>query len=248
MGDGSLTVRLRPLDWTPARGEAGLAERLPRQPAAPPLVLRIDRRAAAVQHGLADLAPLLSADEARRLERFRRIEDRERFLLGRGSLRLCLAALLAEDPARLRLAATAAGKPFLADASGQPQRQAPQFNLSHSGDLILLALHGAGAVGVDVERLRPSLNWRPIARRCLAPGELARIEGLAPAEQPLAFLEAWCALEARLKAVGSGLAGRRPEPETCRLWPLELPPDHRGAVALRVRGEVEEAAPRSPRG
>ena len=103
-------MRLHPLPWIPAGGgEAGLAERLPRQPAAPPLVLRIDRRAAAVRDRLADLAALLSADETDRLERFRRIEDRERFLLGRGSLRLCLAALLAEDPCRLRLAATAAG-------------------------------------------------------------------------------------------------------------------------------------------
>jgi 4'-phosphopantetheinyl transferase len=242
-------VRLHPLPWIPAGGgEAGLAERLPHRPAAPPLVLRIDRRAAAVRDRLADLAALLSADETDRLERFRRSEDRERFLLGRASLRLCLAALLAEDPGQLRLAATAAGKPFLADASGRPRPQAPQFNLSHSGDLILLALHGGGPVGVDVERLRPSLDWRPIARRCLEPGVLARMESLAAAHQPLAFLEAWCALEASLKAGGGGLAGPRPEPDTCRLWTLELPPDYRGAVALRARAVAAQGAPRSPRG
>ena len=246
MGDGALTVRLRPLDWIPARGHGvGLAERLPSRPADPPLVLCIDRRAAAMRQALAALEPLLCCGERQRLERFRRLEDRQRFLLGRGGLRLCLGELLAEDPAHLRLAATAAGKPFLADAAGRPRRPAPQFNLSHSGDLILLALHGGGPVGVDVERLRPSLDWRPIARRCLAPAECRRIEALAPAERALGFLEAWCALEASLKAEGSGLAGPGPDPASCRLWTLELPPDYRGAVALTDRAAGAAAAPGS---
>lgn len=248
MGDGALAVGLLPLDWIPAPdGAAGLTERLPCRPASPPLVLRIDRRSAAVQRNLTGLEPLLSGEERRRLERFRRREDRERFLLGRGGLRLCLAGLLGEPPGRVRLAATAAGKPFLADAGGRPQRQAPQFNISHSGDLVLLAFHGVHPVGVDVERLRPQLDWRPIARRCLEPGALARIEGLATGEQPLAFLEAWCALEASLKACGSGLAGPPPERDTCGLWLVELPPDYRGAVALTVRAAVAAEAPRSPR-
>ncbi len=249
MGDGALAVELRPQDWIPAPdGTVGLAGRLPCRPATPPLVLRIDRRSAAVRRTLADLVPLLADDEQRRLERFRRIEDRERFLLGRGGLRLSLAALLGQPPGRLKLAATAAGKPFLADAGGRPQRRAPQFNISHSGDLVLLALHGTHPVGVDVERLRPQLDWRSIARRCLEPDALARIEDLAPAERRPAFLEAWCALEASLKASGSGLGGPRPERDECRLWLLELPPDYRGAVALTVRAAAAAAAPRSPRG
>ena len=237
-------MELRPLEWIPAPAEATvLSDRLPRRSAEAPLVLRIDRRAAAVQRCLAELAPLLSDEERRRLERFRRREDRERFLLGRGGLRLCLAGLLGEDPGRLRLAATSAGKPFLADADGRAQEHAPLFNISHSGDLILLALHGLHPGGVDVERRRPQRDWRPIARRCLEPDALARIESLEPAAQALGFLEAWCALEASLKASGSGLAGPRPGSLPCRLWPVELPADYRGAVALTDRAGGAAAAP-----
>jgi hypothetical protein len=93
---------------------------------------------------------------------------------------------------------------------------------------------------VDVERLRPDLDWHPIARRTLAAAELAALEALPADRQAEGFLRAWCRLEARLTASGEGLAGLgrlRAEPQpvlsaAAGLWEVRLPPDYAAAVAL----------------
>ena len=117
--------------------------------------------------------------------------------------------------------------------------------LSHSGDLILLALHRQHAVGVDVERHRPGLDWQPLADRWLPSPERHALEALPPGQRLAGFLQAWCRLEARLKARGCGLAGveqlRRPQADGQavageRLLDLQLPEGHHGAVAWLEAG------------
>jgi 4'-phosphopantetheinyl transferase len=94
-------------------------------------------------------------------------------------------------------------------------------------------------VGVDVELLRPGLDWRPIARRILPAAAVARLESLPPEQGGAAFFVAWCRLEARLKASGEGLAGlerlRRewaPHPGGLALWDVEVPEGYGAAVVL----------------
>jgi len=208
-----------------------------------PLLLLLDRRdqAPPARSGCADprspagFAP--DAAERERAARYRRPEDRERFLLGRAALRLLLGAWLACDPASLRFRYGPQGKPAL----DRPEGAAPHFNLAHSGDLILLALHPALAVGVDVERHRPDLAWQPIAARFLPPADLADLRAQPPAAQAAGFLQLWCRLEARLKASGEGLAGlerlrRRGDAEAGlaggALWDVAVPAGYGAAVAL----------------
>ena len=165
----------------------------------PPWLLQIDRRqplAAAVQQ---QLSACLSPEEHRRHAAYRLPADRERFLLGRGALRRLLGAWLHLTPQAV---------PLMSDLHGKPRCPGgPHFNVSHSGELILLALHPVWPVGVDVERLRPALDWRAIAARMLTPAELQALAALPEAQRTGAFLRAWCRLEARLKCRGDGLAG-----------------------------------------
>lgn len=239
---------LRPLPWQPQPdrpGRDGLPS--PPAPAGPrPLVLQIDRRAPAMQAALARLQALLGQPELERLARLRLAADRERFLLGRGVLRLTLGHWLGRDPASLVFRNGPHGKPALDGA--------PPFNLSHSGDLVLLAFHGSRAVGVDVERERPGLAWQAIARRTFAPERLARLDALPAAQQEVGFLTEWCRLEAELKARGTGLAGLSQDATGqggFDLWDLALPAGHVGAVALArtltVHPEGGEAPPRGSR-
>lgn len=130
--------------------------------------------------------------------------------------------------------------PFRSPPFHPPQPNSPQFNLSHSGDLILLAFHATDPVGVDVERQRPDWDWRPIARRCLDAATVEVLLALAPAEAATAFVQAWCDLEAGIKARGVGLArasdGRsRAMERRLRRWRLALPAGYGGAVALLQR-------------
>jgi 4'-phosphopantetheinyl transferase len=240
---------LRPQPWWPGQPLPRPAAQRPGDGASlEPWLLRVDRSNPRVLAVSAELEALLSCQDRDHVNRLRRPDDRQRTLLGRGVLRLVLGAWLGLDPAALRFAAGAHGKPQLlhpgpSTPQGKlhqgklPQGKLPQFNISHSGDLILLAFHAAAPVGVDVERQQPDLDWRPIARRCLAPAQVESLLALPPAEAASAFVECWCALEAGLKARGVGLSQASEvhalaiEPQL-RRWRLDLPAGYSGAVAL----------------
>lgn len=198
-----------------------------------PSLLLIDREDETVHRQLAVLPQLLSEDERLRWQRYRRTDDRERFLLGRGVLRIVLGLRLRRDPAGLRFAVGPHGKPFLAQESAGGLPQAPQFNVSHSGRFVLLGFHPVAAVGVDVERVRADLDWGPIGRRCLSRQVQESITGLPAAEQALAFHRHWCRLEAELKARSVGFSGaggaqavwkdgRTREWSIAGMWPCRL--------------------------
>jgi 4'-phosphopantetheinyl transferase len=79
------------------------------------------------------------------------------------------------------------------------------FSLSHSGPWALVAVAAGADVGADLEALRGRAYLDRLARRALAPDELARWCDL-PAERRLeGFLHAWTAKEAYLKANGWGI-------------------------------------------
>ena len=187
---------LHPLPWHPGHEPAGPP---PADPTAPPLLLLLDRRWPIDPDIQRRLAASLAEAEQQRFSAYRLAADRERFLLGRGGLRRILGLWLGLAPEAVHLETGPHGKPHCPGG--------PAFNLSHSGELILLAVHASRPVGVDVERLRPALDWRAIAGRMLPERERRALEALPEAERPEAFLAAWCRLEARLKACGDGLAG-----------------------------------------
>jgi len=208
---------------------------------ATPVLLLLNRCAAGAAGTTGALISLLDRGEQERAQSFRRPDDRERYRLGRVALRQVLGAWLDRDPAALRFATGPHGKPELVGPEcSSPQSQPPHFNLSHSGDLILLAFHASHAVGADVERHRPDLDWRPIARRCLDAAQVESLLALPPAEAAPAFVESWCDLEAGLKARGVGLAQASEaqalamEPRL-RRWRLALPAGYAGAVAMLQR-------------
>ena len=77
------------------------------------------------------------------------------------------------------------------------------FNLSHSGDLVAIAV-AESEVGVDVERVRPMAHLDDVARHVFHPNELrwlARQPGTLPA-----FFRLWTLKEALLKAAGTGFS------------------------------------------
>ena len=210
-----------------------------------PLLLSLDVRDPLPDPVRAALAASLAPAEQQRWEALRLPEDRERFLRGRGALRRLLGAWRDEPPEAVPIGVGAHGKPCCTGG--------PEFNLSHSGDLILLAVHQQRPVGVDVEQQRPGMAWRPIARRVLPPAEWQALEALATAaeqeaaeqEAAEAFLLAWCRLEARLKAQGLGLAGLGQPVSVAaegeglgvltsdvELWDVAVPPGYRAALAL----------------
>lgn len=154
------------------------------------------------EHAAAALArrAILSADERLREARLRRDDDRARFRVARVALRSILARRLGVAPETLRFAVDGFGKPALAG------REAPSFNLSHSGDWVLIALAGGTPVGVDVERHPAAPVDLADYTRALGGAELDALAACAPAVLPAALARNWARKEAYLKAVGEGVA------------------------------------------
>lgn len=145
---------------------------------------------------------VLSPEECRRASRLVRESDRRAFRAVRAALRRLLGAYLGTDARTLRFSYGEHGKPRLADG---PDR-APAFNVSHSGQLGMIAVTARRAVGIDVEQGLREVDWQGIAQRFFAPQECARLEGLAPAQQRREFFRYWTHKEAYVKACGRGLS------------------------------------------
>ena len=191
------------------------------------LVLAVDRREGCSPVVLAQLFSYLSADESRRYSSYRRPSDAELFLLGRSLLRTLLALLLGLKPPEVCIVTGPHGKPSCPGG--------PEFNVSQSGDLVLIAVHPTCAVGVDVEASPGPADWESISCRVLPADVCQAVYALPREGQPLAFLQAWCHLEAQLKMAGTGFHAAPVaygDSTLLRKWALALPQGYVGSVAM----------------
>lgn len=140
---------------------------------------------------------LASPQRQLRADRYRKREDRLRCLIADGLLRYAVGTCA--------VAASPQGKPYL------PEHPEVHFNLSHSGNWVVLAI-GDREVGVDVERTDRAVDRAALSKRHFTPEEQARPED---------FFAIWTAKESYLKHLGVGLTealsgfcilpGREPE-------------------------------------
>ena len=144
-------------------------------------------------------------------------------------LRALLGRWLERDPAGLRFVLGEHGKPAL--ASGELE-----FSVSHSGDLVAIAVAEGRAVGIDVERVRDVEEER-VADRLFAPAEAEALRSLPAAERTSEFFRLWTRKEAYVKALGTGIAtGLSEVGEGWTVVDLPVPPGYAGALAAAGEG------------
>jgi 4'-phosphopantetheinyl transferase len=193
-----------------------------------------------------ELLALLDPAERRRYDGILRPADARRFAIAHGVTRRLVADRL--GVADFRWVYGPNGKPSVADAE-------VQVNLSHSGDLAMVAFSAIRPVGVDLQQVLPGLDVAAMAARYFPPAE-ALVAG------PDEFALLWARKEALVKAAGGRLtrglavpvAGPAPvladHDGPYRITDVEAPPGFRAAVALAgtdpftVRGHRFETAPR----
>ncbi|HWB04973.1 MAG TPA: 4'-phosphopantetheinyl transferase superfamily protein [Verrucomicrobiales bacterium] len=141
-------------------------------------------------------ASVLSAEEMERAERFHFPDDRERWIRSRALLRLSLADRLNATAASLTFQLSTRGKPRL------PGHPGCHFNLSHSGDMVAVAIR-PGPVGIDIERRRDNLPVVSLAAHAFLPDEAAAIR--TAAHPHALFYQLWTAKEAVMKCTGLGM-------------------------------------------
>ena len=159
---------------------------------------------------------LLSLDERARIVRYRNRAAVERYIVTRSLVRQVLGDRMRVAPRDVPVNRTDTGKPVVAGGV--------HFNVSHSGDLILLAVSNDRDVGVDVERRRDIVRVDALVERWLSPEERDDVARLARGglTRSDAFLRIWSIKEARLKALGVGIGGQGRAGE--RLGAVEVTP------------------------
>jgi 4'-phosphopantetheinyl transferase len=168
-----------------------------------------------------DLRPthlaLLPDHELVRARQYLLQADRDRVALGAILLRLAAARHLGARPGDVAVDRTCSrcgaqhGRPLLPGSS-------LRASVSHSGDIVAVALTSAGPVGIDVEAVR-AIDFAALAESVCTPAEWSEVRGLTD------FYSFWTRKEAVLKATGEGLA--RP------MTDLQVSPPGSAPVLLR---------------
>ncbi|MCE0522911.1 MAG: 4'-phosphopantetheinyl transferase superfamily protein [Methylacidiphilales bacterium] len=145
------------------------------------------------------LEPCLDARDREQAARFRFPEDRARFVIGRALLRNCLGRYLQRTPETIKLAYTDRGRPIL------PDDETVQFSITHTHDLVAVALTAHARIGIDLEYRQSHWDLPELAKRIFSDEDLRAFQSLPEGEAQAAFFRTWTRKEAYLKARGEGI-------------------------------------------
>lgn len=199
------------------------------------------------------LQEILVDEEIERARKFYFEKDRRHWIIAHAVLRVLLGRYLNIHPRSLRFLTNDYGKPSIAHPLAGTRLH---FNLSHSGDLALYAFAYDRHIGVDVEYMRPGIEYRELATHHFSSCECAALSTLPADAQEQAFFLCWSRKEAYIKARGKGLSlpldqfdvslapdqpaallDSREEPHATECWSLHaLAPGTQYAGALVVEG------------
>ncbi|MFG3135621.1 4'-phosphopantetheinyl transferase family protein [Streptomyces sp. NPDC048211] len=155
---------------------------------------------------------LTSRAEAERAVRIGAPGGRVRHTAGRALARWALASRLGCPPAEVPLVIGRNGRPELSVSDGDlwKYEQNPadiDFNLSHAGDQVAVAVAHGLRVGIDIERVTGRPNVTGLAERVFSAAERGLLAGAAPDGYLARWYRIWTTREAYVKAYGTGLSG-----------------------------------------
>lgn len=156
------------------------------------------------------LLGLLDDVERSRHDIYHRAADRARFLTGRVVTKSVVATALGIPVTDVVLDSTC---PDCGKTHGKPKVVAPpgfsgpvpELSISHSGDLVGVAVTAGLPVGLDVEQER-DVQVEGLIRMTLSPAEREVFETVGEPDRDAAFFTYWARKESILKATGKGLA------------------------------------------
>lgn len=150
-----------------------------------------------------DFEAILSGDEHTRAASFVFPSHRLAYVFSHAILRNVLSQYLYCRPSDIRFSEDRFGKPMFHETHGI---QGLEFNLSHSGDLVVCAICRGRRVGIDCEQIRHIKDCLSIAEANFTQEEFAFVFGQLPSDREREFLRCWTRKEAYIKGIGRGLA------------------------------------------
>ncbi len=208
------------------------------------------------------MTPQLSADEQARARRFKNTTDRLRWAFIRISVRKILSGYVHQPPSKIRFLVGKYGKPYMPRVGTKPRLH---FNLSHSGELALLAVTHRGPIGIDVEKRHELNDMEALVQRFFSQAEQRQFNTLPHARRTDGFYNGWTGKEAIIKALGVGLSAPLDAFDVpleqigswcvptlvkvmgssngCALIHIPLEPSYTGALAIRLNDAASNDFP-----
>ncbi len=149
------------------------------------------------------LRTVLSEEEQHQANRFYFAKDQERYIVARGLLRHILSWYVACKPASISFIYNKYGKPELSPICNPLDLN---FNLSHSGEIILYSFILHSAIGIDVERICPKSDYENIVYSHFSDIEKEMFSKIPDRDKNKAFFHYWTRKESYIKALGMGLS------------------------------------------
>ncbi len=154
---------------------------------------------------LDSLKTMLNKGEQDRALKFSSEKGRRQYSAGRVFVRSVLAQHTRIDPGQLLFSYSKTGKPFLLSCRNE---QGLTYNLSHSKDMLLLAVTFRREIGLDLEYIRPVSYIEKIARCYFSEEEQRELLSTPLEKRDSLFMKTWTRKEAYLKMRGSSIATR----------------------------------------
>lgn len=147
---------------------------------------------------------LLDDQELETYDKYQVHFKKEEFLAGRFLAKTILSKYLETEPEKIGFIKNSYGKLYLKEQFISKTRKPLQFNISHSNNLIALAVTLDTEIGIDVEKVnRPILD---IAERFFTLEEKEYLSTFEPGKRNQIAYQIWTLKEAYIKAKGLGLS------------------------------------------
>ena len=150
-----------------------------------------------------DFIGLLSKYEVKRADKMKTKKKKRQYIITRGMIKKLLSIIIDKDPHKIEFSYNHHGKPFINE---KYNGYSVEFNTSHSGRYGLIAITLDNKVGVDIQKIKPEIDFRALSSRFFSNNERNELLKLEKHEQQEAFYLGWVRKESFIKATGMGVA------------------------------------------
>lgn len=168
---------------------------------------------------------LLSPEEKCRADAYISFLSRKQYILSHYLLRKLLGRCYSVKPSELIFDLAVTKKPFVVNIP-----LPVSFNISHSGNKILIGITNTGDIGVDIEKINSEFDYKSFAEIHFSDDERKMVMVKDADQAVSAFFRIWAAKESLLKQTGEGLTDHLKSVNTC-LLPMDT-----GIGAIKLYG------------
>ena len=146
---------------------------------------------------------ILSNNEIERVNKIRVEKKKHQHIITKGMIKKLLSNILNKDPYKIELLYNTHGKPFINE---KYNGSSVEFNTSHSGEYALIAITLDNKIGVDIQKIKPEVDFKALSNRFFSNDEKHELMKLDEHKQQDAFYLGWVRKESFIKATGMGVA------------------------------------------